>query len=333
MLFLVLLITGCGEHDRDALVVYCAHDSLYADAILKQFEEQTGIPIDIRYDTEATKSLGLTELLLREKDNPRADVFWNNQLLGTAELKQKGVLQPYQGSGYGRIPDGFKDPDGHYTGFGARLRVYICNIEGVPPDAMLPPLDPEREMASDDLSRVAVAKPLYGTTLTHYTVLWDQLGPEGLKELHRSMRERGVIERGGNATTKNLVADGVCDVGWTDTDDYFVAHDAGKPVMMLPIRVGEANQTILIPNTVAIIRGTDRLPDAQRLVDYLLSADVELELANAKSRQIPLGPVDESRLPDEVKRLREWSADAYPLNGLVDERRATLDWLKSEYLQ
>ncbi|MDP6108080.1 MAG: hypothetical protein QGI33_06570 [Candidatus Brocadiia bacterium] len=27
-----------------------------------------------------------------------------------------------------------------------------------------------------DLSRVAIAKPLYGTTLSHYSVLWDLCG-------------------------------------------------------------------------------------------------------------------------------------------------------------
>lgn len=329
LLGVTFALLGCADRDRDALVVYCAHDSLYADAILEQFERETGIPVDIRYDTEATKSLGLTEQLVREKDNPRADVFWNNQLLGTADLKARGVLQPYKGPGYERIPEGFKDPEGYYAGFGARLRVYIVNTDAMPPDT-------ERVdaiLAGDDLSRVALANPLYGTTLTHYAVLRDLLGPEAFEAMHDGMQQRRVVQRGGNATVKDLVANGVCDVGWTDTDDFFVALDADKPVAMLPIRVGEQQKTILIPNTVAIVKGTDRLPEAQRLVDYLLSAETELALANAKSRQIPVGPVDESNVPDDVKQLREWSTDAYPLNDLVDQRRATLDWLKAEYLQ
>ena len=133
--------------------------------------------MNIRYDTEATKSLGLTELLIREKDNPRCDVFWNNQLLGTAALKQHGILEPYKGPGYERIPDELKDPDGAYVGFAGRLRVYIINsdkmsaVEGAVRDVL----------AGDDLSRVAIAMPLYGTTLTHYTVLRDVLGDDGLR--------------------------------------------------------------------------------------------------------------------------------------------------------
>ena len=131
----------------------------------------------------------------------------------------------------------------------------------------------------------------------------------------------------------NLVSKGVCDLGWTDTDDFFVARDNGHPVAMLPVRVGDQQQVICIPNTVAIIKGTDQPEAARRLVDYLLSQRVELELARSKSRQIPLGSADDSQLPDEVRQLKQWTANPYPLSGLVDDRAATVTWLKSEYLQ
>ena len=77
---------------RDALVVYCAHDSIYADQILHEFEQQTGISVAVRYDTEATKSGGRVELLLQEKAHPRCDVFWNNELLGTLQLADEDML-------------------------------------------------------------------------------------------------------------------------------------------------------------------------------------------------------------------------------------------------
>ena len=93
------------------LTVYCAHDAIYAESILRDFTRQTGIPVATRYDTEATKSLGLTELLVREKAAPRCDVFWNNELLGTLDLQEKGILAAYRGLGWERIPANFKDAD------------------------------------------------------------------------------------------------------------------------------------------------------------------------------------------------------------------------------
>jgi iron(III) transport system substrate-binding protein len=324
LVVLFLLLWLATVKSRAPLVVYCAHDSIYAEKILNEFARRTKIPVSIRFDSEATKSLGLMELLLREKDRPRCDVFWNNELLGMLELAEQGVLLPYKGSGYERIPAAFKDPDGRWTGLAARMRVWIVNTQRMEVVASaLPPAD---------LKRVAVAKPLYGTTRTHYTVLWRLWGADRLKAWHREWRAQGAREVDGNAAVKNLVGEGVCDLGLTDTDDYFEGRDAGKPVAVLPVRV-DGERTICIPNTVAIIRGTRRIEEARRLVDFLLSAEGEEALARSGSRQIPLGPVDETKIPPEVQALRRWAADGISLGDLGAARRECLEWLKTEYLR
>ena len=319
-LLLLAALTGAWLYHRSGpprLTVYCAHDSIYAESILRDFTRQTGIPVAARYDTEATKSLGLTELLVREKDAPRCDVFWNNELLGTLDLQEKGILAPYRGPGWQRIPANFKDADGHWTGFAARMRVEISQAQ---------------KAAPFDLARFAITKPLYGTTLTHYAVLWQRQGREKTIAWHRDWRARGVRELRGNAAVKDAVANGACDAGFTDTDDFFQAKDAGQPVTMRPVQLDDG-ATICIPNTVAIIRGTRREADARRLVDFLLSAETELALARSKSRQIPLGPVPEEQVPAEVRELRGWTADAVPLANLLPARNECLAWLKAEYVQ
>lgn len=309
------------------LVIYCAHDAIFSEKILQDFAKQTGIPVALRFDTEATKSLALTELLIREKDAPRCDVFWNNELLGTLDLQQRGLLEPYQGPGYARIPAAFKSPDGSWTGFAARLRVTISNtarIGTTPPnlDALLP---------GSDYSKIAIAKPLYGTTLTHYAALWKLWGRDKLMAWHRDWRTGGVHECNGNGSVKDAVAEGACYAGYTDTDDFFVAKDEGKPVAMSPVRL-EDGKTIAIPNTVSIIRGTKRIDAARQLVDYLLSAETEIALARSKARQIPLGDVPADQLPAEVRELAGWARDGTDLNALGAARTECLAWLKSEYL-
>ena len=125
-LILVLLLGGAllvwQSLGRDKLTVYCAHDAVFAESILRDFEKQTGIPGAVKFDTEATKSLGLTEQIIREGAHPRCDVFWNNELLGTLDLAARGLLEPHKGTGWQRIPARFRDPDGRWTGFAARLR-------------------------------------------------------------------------------------------------------------------------------------------------------------------------------------------------------------------
>jgi len=360
LLFPVLAIVGLAtawfvigdvSNDRaDSLVVYCAHDSVYADEILKGFERESGIRVDVRYDTEATKSLGLINLIVAEKNDPRCDLFWNNELLGTVELQSRGLLEPYKGTGWERIPERYRDSDGHWVGFGARLRVSIVNTKVLQASE-----ETIRNLFEFEPARASIAKPLFGTTLTHYTVLWSEWGSARLKQWHYDLRSRGVREVQGNAAVKDVVAQGVCDVGLTDTDDFFVAKDEGQPVDMIPYTIGQLSKarqadrddenvktaqsvsdeqaTICIPNTVAIIRRSKHQETARRLLDYLTSEKVELALARSKSRQVPLGPVDESQLPDDVKRLREAAQRGIDLRPLLDARRECLEWLKSEYLK
>lgn len=321
----VWLLTRPNPIASDPLVVYCAHDQVFAEQILKDFEKQTGIAVSVKYDTEATKSLGLAQLLIQEKDQPRCDVFWNNQVLTTVELQRQGVLLPYQGPGWSRIPERFRDAEGHWVGFGARFRVFIVNTEKM--EATKEAVD--AAFTRDDLSRVAVAVPLYGTTLTHYSVLWHEWGPSRLKEWHDEVRRLGIREARGNGATMKLVSEGACDVGWTDTDDFFVARDEKAPVAMVPVRV--AGSTVCIPNSAAVIRGARKLDAARQFVDYLASARNEVALARSPSRQTPLGPVDESELPDDVRPLVEWVAEGYDLGKLGTAHGSCLEWLTPLY--
>jgi iron(III) transport system substrate-binding protein len=48
--------------------------------------------------------------------------------------------------------------------------------------------------------------------------------------------------------------------------------------------------TLLIPNTVSIIKGARHRAAAERFVDFLVSPQVEEILARSRSRQIPLNP-------------------------------------------
>jgi len=318
------------------LVVYCAHDRVYSEDILTRFTEETGIAVTPRFDTEATKSLGLVEQIAREAAAPRCDVFWNNEVLGTMDLARRGLLESYQGPGHARIPEKYRDPEGRWTGFAARMRVWIVNT-----DKLAPARNGVRSALKGDLSRVCIARPLFGTTLTHYCVLSDLWGLDALKTWHRDWRARGARELPGNSTVKDLVAAGTCDLGLTDTDDFFLAKDEGRPVAMVPFRTGDVGSSrssgkpsprrvILIPNTVGIVKGTSRLDDAKRLVDWLVSAETELALARSRARQIPLGKVNPAELPGEVAKLAALVGEGYPLGGLLPAREAIIEWLKTE---
>jgi iron(III) transport system substrate-binding protein len=328
---MIALLSWNSSAQQEILVVYCSHDSTYSEDILRDFERKSGIRLVVRFDTEATKSIGLINLLIAEREHPQCDVFWNNEVLGTMKLQKLQLLQPYKGKGFQRIPDQYKADDGSWTGFSARLRVFIVNTQNMAAtrEAVERRLNPTE---TNDLSRVAIAKPMFGTTLTQYAALWSERGAEGLQTQHKRRRDRGMLEVNGNSVVKDLVANGRCDFGWTDTDDFYLAVDEGKPVDMVPVLL-TCERVICIPNSVSIIRGTRCLKAAQKLVNFLLSTEVETRLACSPSRQIPLGPVDLETLPDEVRELSSWAERSVDIKSLAGAHTDCLAWLQSEYLR
>jgi iron(III) transport system substrate-binding protein len=267
------------------VVVYTSLDQRYSEPILRAYQERTGVITKAVYDTEATKTTGLVNRLLAERDAPRSDVFWNSEIVRTIALERAEVLAPYRSPSAAEIPEAFKDPEGYWTGFAARVRVIAVNPELVPEERW--------PRSFDDLARpewkgrFAMAYPLFGTTSTHVAALFAARGPEAAKQLLESLVENGAQIVDGNSTARDRVVAGSVPVAITDSDDVAVARTRGEPIRMIfPGSEGEG--TLVIPNTVALIAGSPHPDEGKALIDYLLSAEVEEALASAGGAQIPL---------------------------------------------
>ena len=62
--------------DRE-VVIYTSVDQVFSEPILNGFEKAKGIKVKAVYDVEASKTAGLVNRLIAEKDRPKCDVFWN----------------------------------------------------------------------------------------------------------------------------------------------------------------------------------------------------------------------------------------------------------------
>ena len=79
------------------VVVYAALDREFSEPILKDFEKETGIRVRTKFDTESTKTVGLTQQIITEsKARTRCDLFWNNEILNTLRLDELGLLETTQ---------------------------------------------------------------------------------------------------------------------------------------------------------------------------------------------------------------------------------------------
>lgn len=291
-LALVFLI-GCqpthGPDGQNEVIVYTALDQDFSEPLLDAFFLETGIRVRAKYDTESTKTIGLTNAIIAEAARPRCDVFWNNEVLNTLRLQRRGLLDAYRPAKADDFPDQHQDTDGHWHGFAARARVFIVNR-----DRLQPADDPSsiRDLADAKWKdRVGIAKPLFGTTATHAAVLFAR-DTEKAKSFFRSVREN-VKVMAGNKQVALAVARGQLDWGLTDTDDAMIEIEKGMPVeIVYPDQAADEDGTLFIPNTLAIIKNGPNPKSARLLVDYLLTSEVEMKLAASPSAQIPLAISD-----------------------------------------
>ncbi len=282
-----LLASALAWSDPPAVVVYTALDEMYSRPILETFQARRGIEVQPVYDAEAAKTTGLVNRLIAERNRPRADVFWNNEVAQTIVLKTRGILEPYKSPKAESIPRAFKDSDGYWTGFAARARVIIYNTDLVnsPPQSINDLLRPEWS------GKAAMANPLFGTTATHAAALFAVWGEEKARAFFRGLRENRIAILPGNAAVRDLVARGEYAWGLTDTDDANCAVEDGFPARwLLPDQEEGGLGTLVIPNSVALVKGGPTLEAGKALIDFLLSPEVEQWLAASRSIQIPLNP-------------------------------------------
>jgi iron(III) transport system substrate-binding protein len=306
------------------VVIYCACDQVDSEPIILEFEKRTGLKVRAEFDTEAHKTVGLVNRIRKEKNRPRCDVFWNNEIAHTVSLGNDGFLAEYDSPNAAEIPETFRDPQRRWTGFAARARVFIVNTDLVENPAeiegMWDLVDPKWK------GKTGMAKPLTGTTLTHAVALFTTLGEEKTREYYGAVKEGGVSLTRGNAHLMRLVRDGELAWGWTDTDDYNRARVDGYPVEMLFPDAGEDGLgTLFIPNTVAVLKDAPNPEAARKLVDYLLSIEVEKKLAQLDGAQIPLHTSLKNQghqLP--IEKMKAMEVDYAKIGATIDERSVEL---------
>ncbi len=290
---------GCSE-PRERVVLYVSVDEHVAREVIAAFERRTGVDVQLVTDTEAKKTTGLAERLRAEADHPQADVFWSSEIFQTIELAEAGIFAEHLSEATVEWPNRWRDPQRRWFAFAGRARVIVYAPDRVAPDEL-----PETWMDLTDAQwkgRLVMADPRFGTTGGHLAamkVYWDRQfrRPDVYYEAFlMGLAENGIrLLPSGNAGVVRAVADGEADLGLTDTDDVWAAQAQNRRVQLIyPRHDAEPEQrgggTLIIPNTVARVRGGSNPQAAARLIDFLLSEEVEVMLAESPSRNIPLRP-------------------------------------------
>jgi len=323
------LLTGCSDDagpssQAGEVVVYTSVDEVFARPIAQRFEKETGIKVRLVPDTEETKSTGLLNRLIAEKQRPVADVFWSGDPVRAAILKRNGVSAAYRSPQAEGLPERFSDPQHHWTGFSARARILIYNTNLVPADqkpASVMDLLDERFKG-----KVCLANPLFGTTSMHAAALFDVLGDEKAKAFFDGFIANGGRILSSNGEVRRRVAAGEFVLGITDTDDFNVARIEGKPVAAV-YPDAEGMGTLIVPNCAVLIAGAPNGDNGKRFIDFLLSPQTEQRLAESEAAQMPVRSGVE--IPDHVMPLEKLT----PMKVDYDKVAPLLEELSAGYLK
>ncbi|MGB7324111.1 MAG: extracellular solute-binding protein [Rubripirellula sp.] len=289
LLCVVLSGGGCVPKAESDVVVYSALDQEFAMPILDAFERTTDHDTGVisKFDVESTKTVGLVTQIIAEQKSPTCDLFWNNEIMHTVRLQKLGLLAKHDWNVDGGYPRDMMSSDGTWCGFAARARVLIVNKKLLTDPAMYP--TSVAELADPKWAgNCAMARPLFGTTATHFAVLREINGRDKTLDQLRAIEKNAKI-LSGNKQVALAVSAGTVAWGLTDTDDAIIEKDQGFPVAIVyPDQASDQPGTLRIPNTIALLKNSPHPIAAGKLADYLVTPETEDRLAMGDSSQLPI---------------------------------------------
>lgn len=320
----MLMHTACSPSLKE-VTVYCTVDQVFSEPVLKDFERETGIKVKAVYDTEETKSTGVMNRLIAEKNNPQCDVFWSGDPLRNGVLQSSGITEIYQSEQTRLIPGHFKEKNNHWIGFSARTRVLIYNKTLISPDSLPQSvLDFTNPRFND---RFAIANPLFGTTTFHLAALFVTLGDEEAKQWMNDIKANGVVVAASNGDVKNRVMNGELTFGLTDTDDAFEAKKESDEVDYIFLdQQDNGIGTLIMPNALSLIKGSPHNENGGKLINYLLTRETEVKLATSCA-QMPL--IKGTEVPENVPSLDNIIPMKIDYKATSEKLQVIQPWLKA----
>lgn len=269
------------------LVIYCPHPADFIDAIVQEFEVETGIKVEV-------VAAGTGELLKRieaERENPRCDVMWGGS---RASLEiYKGFFDPYVSVNEASFVARYIEEGRSYTPFTAVPTVFMYNMNLMPaeghPRSWADLLDPRWR------GRIAFADPSLSSS--SFEALVNMLfamgrgkAEDGWGYVAKFVDNLGGKLLGGSSAVYNGVANGEYAIGVTFEEAAAIYLKQGAPVGI----VYPAEGTIVEPDGVAIIKGSRNRDNARLFVDFVTSKKVQTKIAkdlNRRSCRVDVPPV------------------------------------------
>lgn len=300
---------ACAPAESRRLVIYTPHKEEVYRPIVKEFEQRTGIWVDV----VAGGTNELLERVREEADSPRADVMFGG---GVESLEScRDCFTPYTCAQAEEIQDQFRDPDALWTPFSALPVALIYNTKLVREGQVSRWAD----LLSPELrGRIAFADPaVSGSSFTALVTMLGAVGGDEDETLRRFAENLDGRQLEGSGDVLSSVAGGTDLVGVTLEETALKRIAAGDNIAL----VYPAEGSSCVPDASALIRGAAHADNAKRFLDFTVSREVQQLLTEEFCRRSVRGDVEPA---PEMTPLADIPMADYDVDRASERRDALL---------
>ncbi len=275
---IAILATGCGkENTGNEVVIYSPHGGdERGEYLVKKAKEEIGL--DIKFVSGGGGTL--VDRLLQEKDNPQADVGMALNKVFLYSLKKEGVLDSYKPAWLEDLDEAYYDKDGYFYGFGRTPEVIGYNVDWFTKNNKVPPKS-WLDLAKDEYKGLFTLAPLENQTTRMYLsgILWrfydektkdiSQQGWDTLKKIYQNAYTVEQIDY-------EKVKDGTTPIF---LDWYGGALKNCETYGINAKYVEESTGTMIVAESLTIIKGGPNPENAKKFIDWFGSAEVQADYA------------------------------------------------------
>jgi iron(III) transport system substrate-binding protein len=293
VVLVTLLVSGglvAASGDDDALVVYNGRSHYGDEQVFADFEEATGIDVELRGGTGPE----LYERLRREGDDTPADVLVTTDLANLWRAEEAGLLQGViTPTLEENVPPMLHEDDGSWWAITTRLRVLVVATERVSPAEVT-----SYETLGDPRFRgrtcLRTSNNEYNQSLVADMIV--KRGPDATRALLQSWMDNDPEIINSDGELLGVMAAGDCDVGLVN--HYYLARtldeDPDFPVAPAWPDQAAAGAHANVSGA-GVVAGSDRVDEATALIEFLTSPAAQEEIAArgefAANPTVPPAPV------------------------------------------
>ena len=283
-----------------SLTVLCGVDEAWCAAMKTAYEAKTGLEVSM-----TRRSTGdILNQIRAEKDAPTIDVWWGGTGDPHLQAAEEGLTQEYESPKNKELHpwalDQWKAAKQRSVGIYAGALGFGFNTEqikskGIPePKCWADLLDPKLrdEVQIADPSSSGTAYVFLATTVQR---LGEEKGFEFLKSLHKNISQ---YTKSGAAPAK-AASLGETAVGIVFIHDAVVFAVQGDPIKAVAPCEGTGYEI----GSMSIVKGAKNLDNAKAWYDWALKADVQSQMKDAKSFQLPSNKTAE--IPKESPKFED----------------------------